>query len=826
MGRNYCDMKNSLFLALPLCTLLLADVRGAEQNAFLKTHCIRCHGSETQKSDRRFDTLSETISSASDLDHYQDIVDQLNLQSMPPEDEPQPTDAERAAVVKTLTSRIAAAQAQLTSGHGHSVLRRLNAWEYRHTIGDLLGLNVEAWNPAEDFPAEVKVKGFDNNGSQLVTSGMLLEQYFAVSEQAIHRATAFGERPDTKTYSQRSPYYFSGNDYDDLPKLFQTDRFRFTPETPYTDLYGRHYRGGHIGFLPLARGGLPDSGNYTIRVLAAAVDRTHDYGEALGDFRNGDPLVLELASVDRRGSVKSTGNVSQMISLKRIELTSEKPQWIEWTGYLEAGYEPEVRFRNGPLAAKRMIRLLTTKGGDHEEFKPFVNLDAGEEKAHGVLKAYRGPKLRVWEIQIEGPHLESWPPRGHERLYGDLQIEDLNRETIAQRLHAFAEIAFRRPVASELDPIQSLVSAKLDSGVEPLDALQLGFQAILCAPGFLYLDEGQGPLDDFALASRLSYFLWSSMPDERLQDLAAKGKLRDGATLRAQIDRMLADPKSHRFVRHFIRRWLDLDNIGEMPPSSDFLEYYRDNLDSAMRSETESFFRHILDANLPPREFLTADYSFLNRELAAHYGIDAVEGSALRRVSLQGTTRSGLLGHALFLTASANGVDTSPVVRGIYVLEKLLGYTPPPPPPNVPEIEPDIRGAKTIREQLAKHRSVATCAECHRKIDPLGFALENFDAIGGWRDEYGKNLPIDSSGKLPGGETFDTVPEFREQIIRREDQFVRCLTEKLLTYAIGRELEVGDRPAIDSILQDVQRRDRGLRDLVTLVIVSETFRNN
>ena len=289
---------------------------------------------------------------------------------------------------------------------------------------------------------------------------------------------------------------------------------------------------------------------------------------------------------------------------------------------------------------------------------------------------------------------------------------------------------------------------------------------------------------------------------------------------------MLADSRSDRFVRHFVRRWLDLDNIGTMPPSEDFLEYYRDNLETAMRAETETFFRHVLDNNLSLRGFLDADYSFLNRELALHYGIEGVQGNELQRVSLTGSRRGGLPGHGAFLTASANGVDTSPVVRGIYVLEKLLDYTPPPPPPDVPAIEPDIRGAVSIREQLAKHREIATCAECHRKIDPLGFALENFDAIGGWRDAYEKKTPIDPTGELPGGDSFRTVPEFRKLLADRQDQFNRCLTKKLLTYALGRELEVGDRPGIDQILAELEDQKGGLRDLMRLVVLSKPFLSN
>ena len=811
-----------------LVLTLAGSMAGADEqtSAFLQKHCIRCHGSEKQKADRRFDTLPEQIRKLEDLGRYQEIVDQLNLASMPPEKEPQPPVEERARAIAQLTRQLTAARAELKTSSGHSALRRLNSWEYRQTIGDLLGLNVDVWNPAEDFPAEVKVNGFDNNGAGLVTSGRLLDHYFAAAEEAIRRATQFGDRPPSKKYTQQSPFYFSGKSSRDLPKLFKVDRFRFIPETPFTDLYGRHYRGGHIGFLPLLRqGGVAHSGIYTIRVRAAAVSRVHDYGKALGDFRNGDPLVMEIAAVDRRGSVESTGNVSKMTSLARIELTNEEPRWFQWKVFIEAGYEPEVRFRNGPLAAKRMVRLLTTQAADKPEFKPFIGLKGGTEKAHGVLKAYRGPRLRIWEIGVEGPHLDTWPTTGHRALYGKLAQGELNATTIGQRLAAFAEKAFRRPpLAGELKPIQRLVAGKLKEGVEPLQALQLGCQAILCSPGFLYLNLGEGELDEVALASRLSYFLWSSSPDETLLKLAAAGKLQSG--LSAQVTRMLADSRSDRFVRHFVRRWLDLDNIGTMPPSEDFLEYYRDNLETAMRKETETFFRHVLDKNLSLREFLDADYSFLNRELALHYGIKGVQGNELQRVSLKGSRRGGLPGHGAFLTASANGVDTSPVVRGIYVLEKLLGYTPPPPPPDVPAIEPDIRGAVTIREQLLKHREIATCAECHRKIDPLGFALENFDAIGGWRDEYGKKNPIDSAGKLPGGDSFRTFPEFRKLLVNRQDQFNRCLSEKLMTYALGRELEVGDRPSIDEILAELDGKKGGLRELMRLVVLSKPFLGN
>jgi len=807
--------------------LVLSGVACADlPRQFLSTYCIDCHGPDTQKSDRRFDGLNEAITDLKQLELWQEIVDQLNLGEMPPPKKRQPGAAEKVKTIASITAGIAAARADLASSGRHTVMRRLNRFEYQQTIGDLLSLNVQAWNPAADFPPDVKVHGFDNNGRELVTSGMLLDHYLGAAEEAVTRATHFGPRPELKQYAQQTPYYFDGKDKEKLPKLFHVDRFRFIPDTPYTDMYGRHYRGGHIGFRPLY-GGVTQSGMYTIRVKAAAIDRDHPYGDALDDFRNGDPLVLELATVDREGSVESTGSITTERSEGLVELTSEEPAWFEWTIHIDQGFEPEVRFRNGTTATKRLVRIITQKASEHPEVAPFADMKPGYEKSHGLLKVYRGPKLRIYDIRVEGPHVDQWPPAGHMLMYGDLQPDDLNRSTIIQRLRVFAAGAFRRPLrGDELNPIERMVLAKLDGGMEPLAALQLGFQTILCSPSFIYMQEGEEALDGYNLASRLSYFLWSSQPDAVLLEHAEAGRLSDANVLDAEVDRMLKDPRSERFVNQFVRRWLDWDNIGEMPVSGEFRVYYRDNLAAAMAGETPTFFRHILDQNLPPREFISADYTFVNRELAAHYGLPAIEGNHLRQVSTEGTVRGGLMTQGSFLTASANGVDTSPVVRGIYALEKVLGYTPPPPPDDVPEIEPDIRGALTVREELAKHRSIATCAECHRKIDPLGFALENFDPIGAWRTEYGKKLPVDASGKLPSGEAFDDIRQLRTLLIERHELFTRSLTEKLMTYALGREVEVGDRPAIDRICEDMADPDKGLRDLIQAVVASESFLQN
>ena len=797
----------------------------ASPDKFVGEYCVKCHGPEKQKGDRRFDALTAKINTPDEALLWQEILDQLNQGEMPPKKEKQPEKAELLAAVDAITQSVADATQRFKAAGAHTVLRRLNSFEYRHTIGDLLGLNVAGWNPTVDFPPEARVNGFDNNAAAQVTSGMLLDHYFVAAEKALQRVTAFGAKPEMKSYVQKSPFYFESKATRDLPKLFHTDRYRWISTTGYDDLVARHYRGGHIGFAPLARGGAPQSGRYTIRIQAAAIDRTHPY-DFLKDFRNGDPIVMELAAVNREGSVESTGNITTQRTLALVEITSDQPEWFEWTVELERGEEPEVRFRNGAPAAKNLAFRLNRNAKGHPELEAVGKLGKGEV-ALAMLKAYRGPKLRIWEMQVKGPQLEQWPTPGHTLLYGNLTPDQISRANIPERLRILAAAAFRRPLRSgELGPIEKLVTAKLDAGMKPLAALQLGFETILCSPAFLHLHEGSGKLNDYALASRLSYFLWSSLPDQELIQLAGAGKLHEPATLSAQMDRMLADPKSQRFVQNFIRLWLNLDHIGEMPVSTDFVSFFRDNIDAAMRAETETFFRHILDKNLPPREFLAANYTFLNRELALHYGLPPVEGGQLRQVSLPKGERGGLLTQASFLTASANGVDTSPVVRGVYVQEKLLGYTPPPPPPDVPTIEPDASGAKTIREQLAKHRENATCASCHSKIDPYGFALENFNAIGGWRANYSKDHKIDASGALPTGETFTGITDFRRLLISRHEQFTRALTQNLLSYALGREPAFTDRVVVDGIMNDLSSKQGGFRDLIRAVVLSEPFGKN
>jgi len=413
-------------------------------------------------------------------------------------------------------------------------------------------------------------------------------------------------------------------------------------------------------------------------------------------------------------------------------------------------------------------------------------------------------------------------------LFGDFEPKVSNAKPILKR---FSERAFRRPVErEELNALVGLAKAKHEAGLSEFEALKIGLRAALCSPGFLFLQESDGTLDDYALASRLSYFLWSSQPDKELRKLARRGDLGKTNTLRKQAARMLKDERARAFTEQFTERWLELYKIGSMPPSpKDFESYYVDGLERSMKRETQLFFQNILDENLPIDRFLDADFTFVDSGLARLYGIEGMTGSEFRKIPLgPDSRRGGLLGQASVLTASANGIDTSPVIRGIWVLENILGTPPSPPPPDVEPLEPDIRGATTIRDQLKKHRTVETCNECHRKIDPLGFALENYDPIGGWRDRYrrgGSERPVvDASGQLPNGETFENVEGLKAILAERIDQFSRCLTEKMLAYSTGRKLEYSDRPEVDRIVADLDRQGNGLQELVYLIVESEAFR--
>lgn len=467
---------------------------------------------------------------------------------------------------------------------------------------------------------------------------------------------------------------------------------------------------------------------------------------------------------------------------------------------------------------------------------------------------YRGPGLFVGDIQIEGP-LEDWPRQSRLHLLGQIDPAKGTLEDLRTILSRILPRAFRRPPeTAQLEPYVALAKQALEEGQSFEKALRRGLKGMLCAPEFLFLEErlAQGEasfVDDFALAARLSYFFWSSLPDQELRTLAKKGELHRPQVLTIQVERMLADPKSQRFVKDFTDQWLKLREIDFTVPDGRLYPEYNQLLRQSMLEETYAFFREILDRNHSVRNFLDSDFVMINEPLAEFYGIDGVSGLDVRRVKRpEASLRGGVLTQASVLKVSADGTRTSPVLRGAWILENLFGNPPPPPPPTVTAIEPHIRGATTIREQLAKHRSHQSCNRCHQKIDPPGFALESFDVIGGQRDWYRTNQggkyvkrplhpfasrqtvryrqgpDVDPSGTMPDGRPFADITEYKKLLLEDDTAMSRALTRQLLSYSLGRHLGFSDRAEVERIVADLKQKDDGLRSLIHEIVQSSTFR--
>ena len=455
-------------------------------------------------------------------------------------------------------------------------------------------------------------------------------------------------------------------------------------------------------------------------------------------------------------------------------------------------------------------------------------------------REYKGPGLFVGDIEIEGP-LEKWPPVSRGKLLGNVNPENATLADARSILSKILPRAFRRPVeADEVEPFLLLVQQGLDNGKSFEQSLGRGLKGILCSPEFLFLTESSASdsvpptksISDHAFASRLSYFLWKSLPDETLLIAADNGELRKPAGIHAQIERMLRDPKAERFIEGFTDHWLQLRDIDFTLPDRKLYPEYDATLRRSMLLESRGFFREVLQNNLSLLNFIDSEFLVIDQRMARHYGLDGVSGFDLRRVPLpEDSVRGGVLTQAAVMKVTANGTNTSPVIRGNWVLSNILGKPVPPPPPDIPGVEPDIRGATTIREQLDKHRNNEVCASCHRRIDPPGFALESFDVIGGWRDKYRKptqwryepGRSVDATGITSEGKQFKNIREFKLLLLRDKDQIARCLAEKLLTFAMGRGLGFTDRDEVDEIVANVRGQNYGFRSLVHAVVQSQMF---
>jgi hypothetical protein len=860
-------------MKVPTLLLLLLAITSAlpagDFRAFTSTYCIDCHDDEMKKGGLSLTSLGEEITAAN-AKEWLKVLEQTERHSMPPADKDQPAAEERYAMVLDLERRLVA-HAATAPERKPAVLRRLNRAEYRNTVRDLLHLNVSSFDPTRDFPEDTRIHGFASNGEKLVTSSFLLRQYVEAAEQIVERAVQFGAKPETRRWDLLPPFDKTTRGFPYAENAYYQKVLKQPP--PHQSLTERMRGLPQSGYAPVdeMRQGVPVGGWYRIRVKAEAKFRNADLDpkDPKLDLRKQkfpsmwdptEPIRFALFTGTLEGidpenkealAVAAMGYQSGQRQLAVWDLRDDGPEWLECRVWLDRGQFPRMGFPNGPSDSNNRLRNYFKANVDRLlDAEKRARFDADKSSDWNLFMWFESPRILVSKIEVEGPLIEAWPPVGHQAIFG---AEPYRSESAGKVLASFATQAWRRPVeGAEVAPLAQLVHEAEKDGLTPETAIQEGIKAILCSPEFLYREEKQGALADHEIATRLSYFLWSSMPDATLLKVAAEGKLKQPEVLRTQALRLLEDARSEAFVEEFLNGWLALRKLGTMAPDvHKFAVYYDNDLEPAMRMETRLFFRQLLNTNGSIDRLLESGNTILNKELAQLYGIDpalvkAAQGApipglqaddlvddaagrapslAFAQVKLPDARRGGLLGQASVLTLTANGVDTSPVIRGVWLLENILGATPAPPPPNVPTIEPDIRGAKTIRDQLMKHQEAASCRTCHRQIDPPGFALENFDAIGRWRGHYVADkvaLPVDASGQF-GATKFKDVTGFKAELLNRREQFARCLVEKLLLHALGRELEVADRPHIRRIVDTAARDGYRLRDLVILCATSEIF---
>ncbi|MFG0265708.1 MAG: DUF1592 domain-containing protein [Rhodopirellula sp. JB055] len=793
---------------------------------FLGRYCLECHDSGSAEGEREFESFKLPISSEQQLITTDEIIDQVTLKSMPPEESSQPTDEERLALLKTLRAGVEQARNLVSGSTGRTVMRRLSNREYEVTLATLFGRRVDTLGLTADFPKENTSHHIDTIGESLVTSGFLLDQYFQAASRLVE--TRLGKpKMDPKSW------HFTDNfqQYEELTGAHRTVfQFEYLAlyEQPNTDTRQGGY--GHIeDFLE----GVPVSGLYDIEVNAQAMHRDTHYDPKIFRIDFSEPFQIAVVPGDA-----TKGHIHYPQAIEPILATAivpdEQPEWLPFRVWLEAGQTPRFIFPNGPYESRASVIEVNRRYKD--EFKtPKVGVSRTSLLREGKL-----PHIRIGEVKIRGPVEEPHGSAEERAVFGSGGFQE---DHALEQLFAFGQRAYRRTLdQSDRDRIAAMYTRRLSEDATPRQAALDTLKMILCSPSFLYLSEitpeEETLLRPYDLASRLSYALWAAPPDQELFDLAESGQLADPAVLKKQVQRMLRSERANEFVNGFLDSWLSLRDIGNLPPPRKAVPaYYAENLPESMKQEARLFFRHLLDENGPATDLLDADYSFVDKKLAKLYGLPEKDSMRLadgfQRVSLAGNRqRGGVLGMAGVLTVSANGVDTSPVTRGVWVLENILGTPPPPPPDDVPTIDANVSGSTTIRERLSKHSQDKTCAVCHRNIDPLGYALETFDPIGRWRIKYpkakgkGTAAKIDATGKFPSGEEFTNFADFKEKLLEtRQQQFTRSLIEKLLAYSTGRHMERADQYEIDDILDRVQVDGGGLQTMVTEVLTSNLFRS-
>jgi len=797
-------------MILPL--LLSAPAWAAPEfvKPFIEAHCIDCHDSETHKGGLDLEKLAFQPSQRANALAWEHVFERLDKGEMPPRNKRQPAGDERAAWLNDLAQGLRSASLALQQREGRGPVRRLTRTEHENTIADLLHIRCDLKGL---FPEDAATAGFDKIGEGLTLSATHFARYQEAAEKALADAVWFA---GSLHYAQDGVRFFNGNKktFTDYGNWMEDADFVLTSQLfyPYTVIMG-----------PWA----PLSGRYRIRITAQARNS------------GGKPMPIAIGVHSHHASKPDAPELLDWRDLSETEMR---------TVTMEADLQREEQIHVfGPTLAHRDSVIPLSRKGER----------------------WTKQALLIRKIEIEGPlnsdgNVHEWPSLAYRGLFDELPRRSLSEITgepavkgapnpalpvsaqprvDGERLiRRFLPKAFRQPVSEEAArPYVDRVLKALDAGVHFHQAMLDGYKAILCSPHFLLHEETPGPLDSHALANRLAYFLWNGPPDEALLG----SDLRTPAERHAQVERMLKDPRSARFEKSFTDQWLDLQKINATSPDGNLYPEFNPALQLSAVRETQLFFHELLTENRSLLEGIRSDWTYLNEPLGWLYGLPEISGHEMRRVQLPaGSHRGGFLTQASVLKVTADGAKTSPILRGNWINEKILGIHPPPPPGDVPKIEPDIRGATTIRAQLAKHRSTPACMSCHTVIDPPGFALETFDVIGGWRDHYrvpnstGQIIELKPSGRrvhrgpaveagytMPDGRAFADIDEYKALLLEDGDGLARALTEKLLAYATGARVQFADREDVAAIVKSIRAEGYGLRSLVHSLIDSRPFLN-
>lgn len=756
----------------------------------LEEHCFKCHGEKKQKGKLRLDTLSpDILKDRIAAETWHDVRDALNLGEMPPEEEPELSREKRQMLTSWINQEIDALIEAKKSTGGRVVLRRLNRAEYQNTMTDLLGIENDY---VKDFPPEsLSEAGFRNDGATLQISDLQMEYYLKAAREGLRKAIVQGPRPEVI----REEFTKTVKDKNRGSNILDKDQQFIAKLKEY-----------------------PEEGEIIIR---ATVRAQHAKDRGYPQLR---------AAIGYRADVQAPRGF-----MKSQDVVSE-----DWETF-----EFRARIEDFPLPSKTQSKfpgLLIWLDNAYAEGRDKPLKARGKGKKQKKVKGpITYPQIEVQSMEFVGPVFEQWPPKHHTRILPKTPRGQSESIYVVKVLEHFMTRAFRRPVeTAEVKPYHKFftsIRATLPSFEE---AMQETLAMVLISPDFLYLVEPAADkkrsLNDWELASRLSYFLWSTLPDERLLQLAKENKLHQPKVLEQEIQRMLADRRAWQFVEQFADQWLDLGAVARIAINPDYYPNFDNTLKDSMRDESLHFFHEVLQQDLSALNFLDSEFTMLNEALAKHYGLTGPRGSSFERVALKpDDQRGGVLTHGSILLGNSTGEDSHPVKRAVWIRERLLDDPPADPPPNVPNLDstnPDF-AKLSVKEQLAAHREEASCNDCHRSIDPWGIPLENFGGDGLWRDKIlrkklkGKGmekLPVESAATLPGGHEVSSIADLKSHLLEnKKDQFAKAFTTKLLTYALGRHLEITDEKTIEELTQKFIECDYRIQPLIQLVVASETF---